>query len=55
MLRISVHQDATLCRLELEGRLRGPWVAETEKAWHSALSSATKQIEIDMKDVTGSR
>jgi hypothetical protein len=52
MLRITVHEDGTLCRLELAGRLWGPWVAETEKAWHSALSSHTKQIEIDMKDVT---
>lgn len=25
---------------------------ETEKAWRSALCSATKQIEIDMKEVT---
>jgi hypothetical protein len=52
MLRITVHKDDTLCRLKLAGRLGGPWVAETKNAWHSALSSATKRIEIDLKEVT---
>jgi hypothetical protein len=52
MLRITIHRDGTLCRLKLAGRLGGPWVPETEKAWRSALCSATKQIEIDMKEVT---
>jgi hypothetical protein len=52
MLRITVDKDGSLCRLKLAGRLGGPWVPETEKAWRSALCSATKQIEIDMKEVT---
>src|SRR5262245_23736014 len=52
MLRITVHEDGSVCRLKLEGRLGGPWVPETEKAWRSALCSAGKQIEIDMKEVT---
>ena len=52
MLRITVHEDGTLCRLELEGRLGGPWVAETEHVWRSLLSSR-KQIEIDMRELTG--
>lgn len=51
MLRITVHEDATLCRLELAGRLRGPWVAETENVWRSAPCSG-KEIEIDMREVT---
>ena len=53
MLRITVDKDGSLCRLELAGRLGGPWVSETEKVWRSVLCSASKQIEIDMKEVTG--
>jgi hypothetical protein len=52
MLRIMVHQDGTQCRLELAGRLCGPWVGETERAWHSALCSG-KEIEVDMREVIG--
>ena len=52
MLRITVDQNGSRCRLKLAGRLGGPWVPETEKAWRSALCSATKQMEIDMKEVT---
>jgi hypothetical protein len=52
MLRITVDKTGSLWRLKLAGRLGGPWVPETEKAWRSALCSATKQIEIDMKEVT---
>jgi hypothetical protein len=52
MLRITVDKNGSRCRLKLAGRLGGPWVSETEKAWRSALCSATKQMEIDMKEVT---
>ena len=52
MLRIVVHQDGSRCRLELAGRLCGPWVGETERAWHSA-SCSGKEIEVDMTQVTG--
>jgi ABC-type transporter Mla MlaB component len=52
MLRVTVHEDRSLCRLELAGRLDGPWVAETEQAWHSSLCSA-KQIEVDVRQLTG--
>jgi hypothetical protein len=51
MLRITVHEDGTLCRLKLAGRLGGPWVAETEHAWRCSLCSG-KQIEIDMRELT---
>jgi hypothetical protein len=51
MLRITVHEHDTLCRLELAGRLGGAWVTETEKVWRSAPCSG-KQIEVDMRDVT---
>jgi hypothetical protein len=52
MLRVTVHEDRTLCRLELAGKLGGPWVAETKNAWRSS-SCSDRQIEIDMRQVTG--
>ena len=52
MLRITVHEDGSQCRLELAGRLCGPWVGETERVWRSAPCSG-KQIEVDMREVTG--
>lgn len=52
MLRVTVHEDGTVCRLELAGKLGGPWVAETEHAWRSYFCS-DKQIEIDIRQLTG--
>ena len=52
MLRVTVYEDGMVCRLELAGRLGGPWVAETEHAWRSS-SCSDKQIEVDMRQVTG--
>jgi hypothetical protein len=51
MLRVTVHEDGTLCRLELAGRLGGPWVAETEHAWRSSVCP-DKQIEVDIRQLT---
>jgi len=52
MLRITVHQDGGRYRLELAGKLGGPWVGETENVWLSAPCSG-KEIEVDMREVTG--
>ena len=52
MLRITVRVDGDRCRLQLSGRLCGPWVGETAKVWHPALCSG-KEIEVDMREVTG--
>src|SRR5260370_2217262 len=52
MLQVTVHEDGTFCRLQLAGRLAGPWVLETEYAWRSALHSG-RQIELDMRRLTG--
>ena len=52
MLRIIVHEDGGRCRLELAGKLAGPWVVETENVWRSAPFSG-KNIEVDMRDVIG--
>jgi hypothetical protein len=51
MLRITIHEDGEVCRLELAGKLAGPWVAETEDAWRSSLCSG-RQIEVDIRDLT---
>jgi hypothetical protein len=52
MLRITVEEEGTLCRLHLAGRLAGAWVAETENTWRCALGTG-RAIEIDIKEVTG--
>jgi ABC-type transporter Mla MlaB component len=52
MLRITVHEAGGQCRLELAGKLGGPWVAETKNVWLSA-PCAGKEIEVDMTEVTG--
>jgi hypothetical protein len=52
MLRITVHENSAQCRLELAGRVEGPWVPELEHAWRSS-SWLGKEIEVDMRDVTG--
>jgi outer membrane protein len=51
MLRITIHENGKLRRLELAGKLAGEWVAETEKAWQAAGPGA--QLEIDLTAVTG--
>jgi hypothetical protein len=52
MLRITLHQDGRQCRIELSGKLHGPWVGETETVWRSAACSG-KRIQVDMREVTG--
>lgn len=51
MLRIAIHKDGRVCRFELAGKLEGPWVAETEKAWRASLQLDQK-IEIDLRQLT---
>jgi hypothetical protein len=51
MLRITIREDNKVCRLELAGRLEGPWVAETENAWRTSLRPDRK-IEVDLRQLT---
>ena len=51
MLRITIHEDGNVCRLELAGKLEGPWVAETEKAWRASMLPDQK-IEVDLRQLT---
>ncbi len=49
MLRITVHDDDTTCRLALEGRLTGAWVAEMEQCWRKALAcGCRKPLVVDL-------
>ncbi len=50
MLRITVHENDQLMRLELAGKLRAEWVTETEKAWQTA--GTGKLIQVDLTKVT---
>ena len=52
MLRITVREDGKKERIEVAGKIGGPWVAELENAWRS-VDTAGKEIEIDLKQVTG--
>ena len=52
MLRITIHEEDKVCRLELAGRLEGPWVAETENAWRASLGPG-RRIEVDLRQLTG--
>jgi hypothetical protein len=52
MLRITIQDEGSLCRLHLAGRLAGAWVAETENTWRSA-PICGRPVEIDMREVTG--
>jgi hypothetical protein len=52
MLRITLHRDSGQPRLELSGKLYGPWVGETETVWRSAARTG-EHIEVDMREVTG--
>src|SRR5579862_1227436 len=51
MLRITIHEDSRVCRLELAGKLEGPWVAETELAWRASVRP-DQTMEIDLRQLT---
>jgi outer membrane protein len=51
VLRITVHQDPTSWRLQLEGKLVGAWAAEAETTWRSATLDG-RALEVDLTGVT---
>ena len=52
MLRITVHEKDTELRFELEGRLAGPWVRETERCWETSAATAHgRPVVFDLKNV----
>jgi hypothetical protein len=49
MLRITVHKNSQTARLQLEGRLAGPWVTELDKCWRRTFASERQpNIEVDL-------
>jgi len=51
MLRITPHKGGGVLRLQLEGQLNGPWVAELETACTKALASENP-LELDLSEVS---
>lgn len=52
-LRVTVHEQESLIKLTLEGRLAGPWVAELCKAWReTAPRLGTKKLLLNLNDLT---
>ena len=49
MLRITIHENSQMTRLQLEGRLAGPWVTELDECWRRTFASERQQnIEVDL-------
>jgi len=54
MLKITLHETRESLRLQLEGRLAGPWVGELEAAWRSAAASrGVRPLSVDLTGVAG--
>jgi hypothetical protein len=52
MLKITIHDSPTEFRLELEGRLAGPWVAEAEHCWRTGESTfGRRRFAVDLRGV----
>ena len=53
MLRITTHETPGSLTLQLEGKLVGPWVQETEGCWQRALAREPKPVlRLDLTGVT---
>lgn len=52
MLRITVEERHTQVVLRVEGKLKGPWVAELERCWRSSTDAAKgKSLGADLDGV----
>ncbi|HEY1337575.1 MAG TPA: hypothetical protein VGF59_08695, partial [Bryobacteraceae bacterium] len=52
MLKITLHDSARELRIQLEGRLSGPWVAELRQCWRTAASTTVgRPTVVDLRDV----
>ncbi len=53
MLKITVEDHLESVSLKLEGKLAGPWVQETERAWKACVNAtAGKPVRVDLCEVT---
>ena len=52
MLRITTRHDRSTVVLQLEGRLRGPWVEELRECWRRTREAAGRaRIRLELVDV----
>ena len=53
MLRISIHDDAKVATLKLEGKVIGPWAKELNRVWSDFKPSlGVKRLCLDLCGVT---
>lgn len=52
MLRITIHKHQAATKLDLEGRLAGPWVEELKCCWGRVAGSPQSQVLVDLTGVT---
>ncbi|MDR4495543.1 MAG: hypothetical protein R3B74_14245 [Nitrospirales bacterium] len=51
MLKITIHSEAQLMRIELEGRLTGPWVRELDRCWKAVAAAPHGEILVNLSEV----
>ncbi len=52
MLKITFHRNETPARIELEGRLAGPWVDEVRGLWEALARDDRPLCVVDLSSVT---
>ncbi|MEW6544272.1 MAG: hypothetical protein AB1411_11745 [Nitrospirota bacterium] len=52
MLKITTRQEAGATRLEIEGRLAGPWVEELDRCWRAVAERERSRLMVDLAGVT---
>ena len=52
MLKITFKDTPGVTKVKLEGKLSGPWVEELERSWTEHSPQASKNVIIDLTDVT---
>lgn len=51
MLRITIHDEAAATRLQVEGKLAGPWAEELKTCWRNVGESG-KALLVDLSALT---
>jgi hypothetical protein len=51
MLRITIHHEDAATRLQVEGKLAGPWVEELKTCWQSAVAPG-RALLVDLSALT---
>ena len=51
MLRITIHDEAAATRLQVEGKLAGPWAEELKTCWQSVVAPG-RALLVDLSALT---